>query len=534
MQKIIFIAFFAALISGQLLAEQAGIANRAGIQEFRQLVQEAQSWRVRATYLYNEIQDEETYSNGAIVAIHTEGTKKYKELRQRLMVNIESQRWISDRVVNIILSDNATNLEKKRRGFFPIRSLFKEKKIIEINPRDIVGKQYIQDIKIALASSLILYDNYMLVISQYQQMTKIRRLANQDHSEISNYLEKITKNVYVKDNIVRITRIMKFHDDLLQWQKDRAITIEEDDIFLDELIKSSYTYHKLKNFKFIDLVKGKMKQRHNALTDRLSLAMDKTVNGISKAFGNTVGIFQWRRGKLKRMASDKRQEMIATLQPLDVLFEKTPFRLTDLFIPGHWGHVAIWVGNEEQLKELEVWDELPQIYADAKKNFKYKGSSFQQSIRKGRSIIEALRPGVQINSLKHFLDIDDFAAIRVNELSQEKRREYLIKSFQQIGKQYDFNFDVESDKTIVCSELAYVVFGDKGWNWPTSTSLGRYTISPDHIAKKAMMTPIDGDDRVEQLFTPVMLYHDGNQCSNEEMQINFDRLVRKEYDQVEC
>jgi len=62
----------------------------------------------------------------------------------------------------------------------------------------------------------------------------------------------------------------------------------------------------------------------------------------------------------------------------------------------------------------------------------------------------------------------------------------------------DFNFDVESDRRIVCSELAFVVFPDVAW--PTTRVLGRSSISPDQVAVKA------GPGGV---FTPVILYHDG-------------------------
>ena len=52
------------------------------------------------------------------------------------------------------------------------------------------------------------------------------------------------------------------------------------------------------------------------------------------------------------MSDEGVASLVADMQPLDVIFEKTPFRATDKFIPGHYGHAAIWVGNEQQLKDL--------------------------------------------------------------------------------------------------------------------------------------------------------------------------------------
>ena len=105
-------------------------------------------------------------------------------------------------------------------------------------------------------------------------------------------------------------------------------------------------------------------------------------------------------------------------------------------------------------------------------------------------------------------------------MSDEQKRRYLIKAFKQIGKSYDFNFNVETDKKIVCSELAYVVYGDM--EWPTERQLGRYTISPDHVAIKAK----DGGE-----FYPFMVFHKGREIKTN-IQQNFDHLINGKYKSI--
>ncbi|MCR9203483.1 MAG: YiiX/YebB-like N1pC/P60 family cysteine hydrolase, partial [Halobacteriovoraceae bacterium] len=134
----------------------------------------------------------------------------------------------------------------------------------------------------------------------------------------------------------------------------------------------------------------------------------------------------------------------------------------------------------------------------------------------GKRVIEALRPGVQFNTFRHFLDIDDLAAFRIrsceegenpkpkanediNCLNDELRKEYLLKAFEQIGKDYDFAFDVNTEDKIVCSELIYRTFLDI--NFETTNTVGMYNISPDQVAKK-------GDDEGD-LFTPIFFFHKG-------------------------
>ena len=164
--------------------------------------------------------------------------------------------------------------------------------------------------------------------------------------------------------------------------------------------------------------------------------------------------------------------------------EKTPFRLTDKLIPGHFGHVAIWVGTERELKALDLWD-----HEWIKPH--------QEKIRRGASVLEALRDGVQLNTLEHFMDVDDVAVLRLTELKENK--ETMIRAFRQIGKSYDFNFDVETTDRIVCSELAYVVFTEV--DWQTEKTLGRSTISPDHVAHKCLQKPEE--------MKLILFYHDG-------------------------
>ena len=194
---------------------------------------------------------------------------------------------------------------------------------------------------------------------------------------------------------------------------------------------------------------------------------------------------------MTKLPLSEKTQMASEMKPLDILLEKTPFRLTDQFIPGFYGHVALWVGTEEELKEAGVWDH-PVV------------KPHQKAIREGHHIIEALRPGVQINTLDHFLNIDDMLVLRDESLSEAQRKEFLIRAFQQIGKDYDFNFDVETDKEIVCSEIVYVVFHNI--DWPTEKALGRHTISPDHVAAKVF----DGGQ-----LKPIMIYSEGKRVEGD-------------------
>ncbi|MFT6070459.1 MAG: hypothetical protein ACJAT2_000741 [Bacteriovoracaceae bacterium] len=204
------------------------------------------------------------------------------------------------------------------------------------------------------------------------------------------------------------------------------------------------------------------------LSDFSNEASTLSIHQLSRAFGNSAGSVKWRSGYL----FDKQEvfdEIYKKLKPLDIITEKAGFALTDTFIPGHFGHNAIWLGSKKELVELGLWDTtIP--------------DNLKKDIEKGKLIIETDRSGTHLKSLEEFMNVDEFAILRLskNSLPLEKYKEIYKVAFSQLGKTYDFNFDVETTDKLVCSELLYQSFGSI--NWPTTEYLGRTTISPDNIA----------------------------------------------------
>jgi hypothetical protein len=230
--------------------------------------------------------------------------------------------------------------------------------------------------------------------------------------------------------------------------------------------------------------------RRTRFQDALSHIGEEAIGAISEAFGNGIGLVELRDGKLRGNARIEAQ-LSGLLQPLDLLLEKTPFRLTDVFIPGHFGHVAIWMGTDAELDALGVWNDK------AMRGQALEGCRAQ--IQEGRSVLEALRSGVALNTLAHFLNVDDLAVLRPTRLDAQQRVSSLVRGFEQVGKEYDFNFDVETIGSIVCSELPYHVY--PGVEWTTGSQLGRFTISPDQVADQALSDA--------GAFELVLFIHDG-------------------------
>ncbi len=395
--------------------------------------------------------------------------------------------------------------------------------VLYVNPNDELGKQYLTVIKLGLAATLTLYDNFIIAIMPYQENGHFRRKINYDNIDNEKIIEKISGNFRRLDNYKDTLRVVEFIDSVRSWEEsdpEHALKLGKDNDYFNVLISGSYTNKRIKEITMMDRLAFRTVRFRRILRDILFDVGNESMNLVSKIFGNTMGLVSSREGYLKNIPRSHKDKLEAEMKPGDILLEKTPFRLTDRFIPGHWGHVAIWVGSEQQLKELGVWELLPELYQKAQQRFDYEGPSFQEKIRSGHKIVEALRPGVQINTLEHFLNIDDMAVLRDQNVDKAALKRYVIRAFEQIGKEYDFNFDVETDKKIVCSELAFVAYDD--YQWPVAKTAGRYTISPDHVGEKA---------NGEGPFSPVLLYHDGKLVENN-IQLNFNRLMKEEYEQV--
>ncbi len=463
-----------------------------------------------------------TAANQRTLQAHLE---RYRQNSAALDAMLEVYAAYSSADISIEFPSTEPSSSEAIESFFSSRET-----VLRINPSDDFGRLMILEIKMWLAAKLMQLDNYVVVLVRYLKNSELRRqfdLENVD-PEGKRFLVAMTEELSDPDKYRRTVRMVRLVQKIQAYQQSNPTSYmarDKDVAYLDTLISGSYAYRRIPELTTDDVDEIVSSIKRNEFHDEIIGLTDDATYELSKFFGNAIGLYEERKGKLYGMPKEEQKRITAKLRPLDVLFEKTPFRLTDLFIPGHWGHVAIWVGHRDdipELKRLGVWEELPRLEADARRVHGYTGPSFQTLIETGHGVLEALRPGVELNTFSNFLNIDDLAVVRRVDLSDAQKRAYLLAAFAQVGKAYDFNFDVESNRTIVCSELAYVVFIDV--DWPVEESVGRYTVSPDHIASLARS---EGDP-----FSPVLIYHDGRALPVEHLHRNLDALLLEEYERV--
>ncbi|WP_373976444.1 YiiX/YebB-like N1pC/P60 family cysteine hydrolase [Chitinibacter sp. SCUT-21] len=354
-----------------------------------------------------------------------------------------------------------------------------------INPTDASGTPLIYEIQQGLAAALVLMDSFQIAIEPYDDNPTIGYLLTYDVNSKTK-LSQLSNNYYSAEYRARLAKATRFVDQVMAWRRaqGRDTSRAENDLYA--LSQSTVWYVSLRQAN-PNSITGSLRHLFGNIGQQEQRQQNTLSYGVSMGFGNMIGLVKTRNGKLSTLSSAEQQNLARQLKPLDILLEKTPFRLSDKMIPGHYGHVAVWLGSEDELKAIGAWEQIP--------------AQYQQKIRNGGRIVEALRSGVTISTLDHFLDIDDLLVLRQNkETPIPYKKSAALTAIEQVGKEYDFNFDVLTHERIVCSELAYVVFPDLPW--PLAKTLGRYTISPDNVAQLAIQQ--------QPILDPVVIYRDGH------------------------
>lgn len=360
---------------------------------------------------------------------------------------------------------------------------------------DMTPAQRLKGIMISLSAALVLYDNYLLAISLYQEEPRLRMLLNNkdvgygiDYGE----LNRIALAFASEEIRNRVRHGIATYEEAVGTVRDQ-VAQDRHLLFLDQLIIQSPSYSMTKHLSPLAYLSRKIEFYAPFSVESLLRLKDEGVNMTSMIFGNTVGLVETRRGKLHGR-EDVAAELVLGLQAGDILIERTPFRLTNSFIPGRWGHAALWVGSEAELQALGIWDDGVV-------------RPYQEAIRSGRRVVEALRSGVQLNPLESFLNVDDVAVLRHDTLTPSEKAVAILQALRQMGKRYDFNFDVETRDRLGCAELLYHAYGQV--DWPTRRQLGRSVIIPDDIAVRALG---------EGPLVVVQLYNDGERAADDPRQ----------------
>ena len=260
--------------------------------------------------------------------------------------------------------------------------------------------------------------------------------------------------------------------------------------------KQSYKYCKLKKEKY-----GKIFYLNFLLNDISYKEKEKI-----SPFVNKVILYLGRRRISNRkggLINDSICYLIEEkLQPGDIIIERKNWYLSNLGIPGYWGHSALYLGD---LKKLESWSNDSQILTYVKEKTgkfisftEYLEDKYPQIFKlykketknkiKNPGIIEALAEGVLFFSIKTSIGISDCIGVLRPNLSKLDIAKAIEKAFSYYNYSYDFDFDFDSEKYLFCSELIFRSYESqkdkKGLDFSLINIYNRQTLPANEIVRQ--------------------------------------------------
>ena len=213
--------------------------------------------------------------------------------------------------------------------------------------------------------------------------------------------------------------------------------------------------------------------------------------GVANAMGRTI---LSTRGKEYLINDELIREMKKVMLPGDVMLQRRNWHLSNVGIPGFWTHAALHTGTLEEMDNYFA-SEFPyeghdSISSYIEVNFPdvYQDKQMLDTDSNAKSVIEAIEPGVVLQSLEKSAHADFVVTLRPN-LEKKDKMLALFRAFGSFGKPYDYNFDFDTRDALVCSELIFDAYFEslpykQGISLEISEINGRKVVSPLDIAKK--------------------------------------------------
>ncbi|MCO6406986.1 YiiX/YebB-like N1pC/P60 family cysteine hydrolase [Hoeflea alexandrii] len=191
---------------------------------------------------------------------------------------------------------------------------------------------------------------------------------------------------------------------------------------------------------------------------------------VAPALGTVLSHVSWRSGYL-RSKQAAQEAVMDVLQPLDIVLVSSKGKRSGQMIPGLFGHAAIYLGTEQELRYLGIWS-APEV------------EPHHAKIRAGQVFIEADAEGVHLSRPSIVLNTDAVAVLRPRIANIERRRRTAVDFFAAMGMKFDFLFDVDSPDCTFCTELIHRTMPQL--DLPIMEIYGVRTIMPDSVAVSAI------------------------------------------------
>lgn len=189
------------------------------------------------------------------------------------------------------------------------------------------------------------------------------------------------------------------------------------------------------------------------------------------------------------------------MRPGDVMLQRREWYVSNVGLPGFWSHAAFYMGTAGERRQFFADDpavvQWVRVQGEASGDFEkllerrypkvYALSLQAQEHGRAPRVIEAISEGVSFTTLEHSADADALVTLRPRVSKVDVARA-IERSFRYSGRPYDFNFDFQTDATLVCTELVYKAYepgeGFRGVRLQLEEMVGRTAIPANSIARQ--------------------------------------------------
>lgn len=163
--------------------------------------------------------------------------------------------------------------------------------------------------------------------------------------------------------------------------------------------------------------------------------------------------------------------LVEQMQPLDIIIVRSRAKLTHRLIHGAFAHVAVYLGNEDDYRQLDLLDH-PAV------------ADHRAAIAAGETIIESDYHGVHLSPPSRVFRTDAVVILRPKTGGKAERRRLILAFLNHVGTPFDFHFRTMDDRCLYCAELANHILPDLGV--PIRSAYGRSIILPDDFIARTL------------------------------------------------
>lgn len=188
------------------------------------------------------------------------------------------------------------------------------------------------------------------------------------------------------------------------------------------------------------------------------------------AIGMAISQVQWRNGYLDT-GGGALNHVRPRIRPLDVFLFSNKGRLSGHTGAGLFGHSAVYLGTERELKSMGLWNDPAVV-------------PHHDAIRRGLTIVESGQAhGTTLTPVSRLVETDRLVVLRP-QLGNQRKEAAIVRLFSLVGTRFDHNYRLDESERVFCTEL--IDLGIPELRLPRRPSYGREVILPDDVALEAV------------------------------------------------